>query len=50
MYSIQASGVKFTIVKQDGRRALIQWIESTGVLKERWLILDRQNILVNLLK
>jgi hypothetical protein len=30
---------KYTVLKREGRRMLLSWIESTGIYKETWLLI-----------
>lgn len=39
MSQIQIGPFKYNVLKRDGNRLLLQWTESTGVEKTRWVIL-----------
>lgn len=30
---------KYNVLKRDGNRVLLSWIESTGIYKEMWLLI-----------
>lgn len=36
--TIYLNGVKFNIVQRVGNRILVQWLESSGINKVRWII------------
>jgi hypothetical protein len=42
MNTIKIGPFQYRIIKVDGRRILLSWIETTGVEKQRWIILKQE--------
>lgn len=42
MSQIQIGPYKFNVLKQEGNRLLLSWIESSGIEKTRWIILNKK--------
>jgi len=40
---LKIGNTSFIILRQEGRRVLLSWIEASGIEKTRWVILDKNS-------
>jgi hypothetical protein len=44
---LQIGPYKYNVIKRDGNRALVQWVESTGIERTMWLLIKKTAIKLN---